>query len=243
MGQVIEGALQKTTYAALTDLLRQDIVSGRLPAGARVTVAEVASRYGVSQMPVREALQCLQGEGIVTLQPHKGASVLALDEKFVCNIYDLRGAVESLLARLSLPNLTNAAMARLEDLCQQVGLAVEKGDVKLVLAVNSEFHSLLYRHADNPVALEIYNRYAGLMGTLRQKYGVGPGRLIGIAGGLVEVMEAIRAQDADRLGRLLPLQCELAKQDLLRLIAQEQEPQMAKDVDPTTTRLLKASSR
>jgi DNA-binding GntR family transcriptional regulator len=213
---------KSTTTAKLADLLREDIVSGRLPSGSRVTVAEVVAKYGVGQMPVREALQRLQGERIIVLLPNKGARVLSLDEHFVNNIYDLRGAIESLLVRLSLPNLTYAIMARLSEICEQIEGASHVGDVKLVRALNGEFHSLVYRHAGNPVALEIYDRYASLMGTLRKKYGVGPARLPVIAKGLSDVHAAIRAQDGERAGKLVALQCELAKEDLLGLMAKAQ---------------------
>jgi DNA-binding GntR family transcriptional regulator len=237
-----EGNTQKTTYAALTDLLRQEIVSGKLPAGSRITVADVASRYGVSQMPVREALQCLQGEGIIVLLPHKGARVLSLDAHFVNNMYDLRGATESLLARLALPNLTNAVMTRLDEIWQQIDLAAKNGDEKGLLALNGEFHRLLYHHADNPIALEIYNHYSGLMGTLRQKYGEGPGRLEEISAGLAEVLDALRAQDAERLSRLSLHICEQAKKDILNLMEQDHKIQMENNPDLTTLRLLKSAT-
>lgn len=237
-----EGNIQKTAYAALTDLLRQEIVSGKLPAGSRITVADVASRYGVSQMPVREALQCLQGEGIVVLLPHKGARVLSLEAHFVNNMYDLRGAIESLLARLALPNLTNAVMTRLDEIWQLIDLAAKNRDEKGLLALNGEFHRLLYRHADNPIALEIYNHYSGLMGTLRQKYGEGPGRLAEISAGLAEVLDALRAQDAERLSRLSLHICEQAKKDILNLMEQDHKIQMENNPDLTTLRLLKSAT-
>jgi DNA-binding transcriptional regulator YhcF (GntR family) len=142
---------QKTITAKLTELLRDDIVSGRLPSGSRVTVADVAARYGVGQMPVREALQRLQGERIIVLLPNKGARVLSLDEQFVNNIYDLRGAIESLLMRLAVPNLTNAIMARLAAICGEIDRAARTDDAKVVRALNGEFHRLVYRHAGNPV--------------------------------------------------------------------------------------------
>lgn len=242
MSALTESPLQKTTYAALTDLLREEIVSGRLPAGSRLTVDEVASRYGVSHMPVREALQRLQGEGLIVLLPHKGARVVSIDAQLVNDIYNLRGAIESLLARLSLPNLTNASIARLDDLFRQFVEAAENRDEKLVFALNAEFHSLLYRHANNPVALEIYDRYAGLMRALRGKYGIGPGRLSERVAGLSEVLDALHAQDEERLGKEMELQCELAKKDLLSLMVQEREAQMADNADPTTARLLRSAS-
>ena len=237
-----KGASKTTTYAVLTDILRQEIVSGNLPEGSRITVAEVTARYNVSQMPVREALQCLQGEGIVVILPNKGARVLSLDRHFVNNVYDLRGAVESLLARLALPNLTNAVMARLEEIWQKIDQAAKAGDEKLLLSLNTEFHQLLYRHADNPIAFEIYNRYRGLMGTLRQKYGEGPGRLEEIAAGLAEVLSALKAQDAERLSALSQQMCEQAKKDILKLMEQEQQTLAENYPDSTTMRLLKSAA-
>ena len=242
MNVTSDGSIKQTTYEALTDLLREEIVSGKLPAGSRITVADVASRYNVSQMPVREALQRLQGEGIVILLPHKGARVLSLDAHFVNNMYDLRGAIESLLARLALPNLTNAAMARLEELWQQIDQAAQDGDEKLLLALNGEFHRLLYRHADNPLALEIYNHYSSLMGTLRQKYGEGPGRLAEISAGLAETLLALRAQDAEQLSRLSLDICDRAKKDILNLMEQDRKIQTENNPDLTTLRLLKSGA-
>jgi DNA-binding GntR family transcriptional regulator len=237
-----DGSPKKTTSEALADLLRDEIVSGKVPAGSRITVADVASRYNVSQMPVREALQRLQGEGIVILLPHKGARVLSLDARFVNNMYDLRGAVESLLGRLALPNLTNAAMTRLEAIWQQIDQAAKNGDEKLLLALNGEFHRLLYRHANNPLALEIYNHYSGLMGTLRQKYGEGPGRLVEISAGLAELLLALRAQDAEQLSRLSLIICDQAKKDILNLMRQDHEIQTGNNPDLTTLRLLKSAA-
>jgi DNA-binding GntR family transcriptional regulator len=236
--------VQATITARLTELLRDDIVSGRLPSGSRVTVADVAARYGVGQMPVREALQRLQGERIIVLLPNKGARVLSLDEQFVNNMYDLRGAIESLLMRLAVPNLTNAIMARLATICGEIDKAARAGDVTLVRALNGEFHRLVYRHADNPVALEIYDRYASLMGTLREKYGISPARLPVITQGLFDVMEAIRAQEAEEAGRLVSLHCSQAKKDLLDLMAnarKEHGPGVPESADPHPSRTLTAN--
>ena len=51
--------------------IREDIVSGQLPFGARVTIDELATRYGVSHMPIREALRELHGEGLVMMEPNR----------------------------------------------------------------------------------------------------------------------------------------------------------------------------
>src|SRR6266508_1850881 len=107
------------TYAALRDVLRAEILSGKIPAGTRLTTASLVERFGFSQMPVREALQALHGEGLIEIQPHRGAGVLPLDITRVRNIYDLRAAIEGLLVRLAVPNLTNAALSQLAQIQQE----------------------------------------------------------------------------------------------------------------------------
>lgn len=227
----------------LTELLREEIVSGRIPAGSRLTVEEVATRYGVSAMPVREALQRLQGEGIIVLVPHRGARVVSLDENLVGNIYDLRGAVEALLARLSLPNLTNAAMARLEELHHQFLGAAAADDAERAFTINADFHHVLYKHANNAVALEIYDRYAGLLGALRRRYGIGPGRLSQRAASLTDVLDALRAKNAERLAKLAQTRCELSKYELLDLMRQEGHAREATSDERAISRLSRSMSR
>ena len=67
--------------------IRDDIVSGALRFGERITMDALASRYGVSHMPVREALRELQGEGLVQIEPNRGARVRSIDSSFVENLF------------------------------------------------------------------------------------------------------------------------------------------------------------
>lgn len=212
-----------TSYEILATTLREEIVSGRLPAGMRLTVEELAERYSVSAMPVRQALQRLQGEGIVALLPHKGARVLSLDRNLVTNIYDLRGAVEALLARNSLPNLTNAALAQLDEYYRAFSHAVEIGDAQQAFAINAKFHRLIYRHAANPMAMDIYDRYAGLLGALRNRYGINMQRLRERVARISATLAALHQKDAKRLGELAELYCEMSKRELLALMEVDQE--------------------
>ena len=66
--------------------IREDIVSGVLGFGERITIDALATRYQVSHMPVREALRELQGEGLVVSEPNRGARVRAIDVNFIDNL-------------------------------------------------------------------------------------------------------------------------------------------------------------
>jgi DNA-binding GntR family transcriptional regulator len=207
------------TYAALRDQLRAEILSGRIPDGTRLTTASLVKRFGFSQMPIREALQALQGEGLVEILPHRGACVVSLNATRVRNIYDLRAALEVLLIRLSLPNLTNAAMKKLSQIHSEFKDAVAKEDIDLLFSVNSDFHDMIYRHADNDDALLIYRRYARLLGGLRGKYAYSKLRLKQMIHEHEDILHALRAQDEERLERVARLHVEGAKVDLLERMA------------------------
>lgn len=202
-------------YAHIRDTIRSEIMGGRLQPGTRLTIASLVERFGISQMPVREALQALEGEGLLTILPHRGATVLSLDEKRVVNIYRVRGAVEGLLARLSLPNLTNAAMKEIAVVHRELSAVLADGNQDAIFPLNTRFHNLIYRHADNPEALAIYNHYAGLLGALRDRFGFGALRMRQIAEEHEEIVVSLRMQDEDRLEAVIRLHMEGAKDDLV----------------------------
>ena len=93
------GELTATIYARVCDALRSAILSGHFTPGQRLKMSDLTTRFRVSPTAIREALQQLQGEGLITIFPHRGASVRSVDKRFVSNIYDLRFAIENMLIR------------------------------------------------------------------------------------------------------------------------------------------------
>ena len=75
--------------ASLYQLIREDIIEGRLAANERLVVTDLARRHGTSTNPVREALQLLRGEGFVIFVPNRGARVRPIDQDFVRDIYEI----------------------------------------------------------------------------------------------------------------------------------------------------------
>ena len=90
--------LGRTNYQRVRDIIRNDIITGQFQAGARLKISELVERYGLSAMPIREALQQLQGEGLVVLSANKGASVRRIDERFLWQGYEVRKALEAYFA-------------------------------------------------------------------------------------------------------------------------------------------------
>src|ERR1700760_1140384 len=97
----------------LYEALRQAILEGDYKFGTRLKIDEIARRYGVSHMPVRQALPQLEGEQLVTTPRNRGASVRAIDAEFVGNTYDVVIPLEALLTRRATERMTPQALERL----------------------------------------------------------------------------------------------------------------------------------
>lgn len=202
-------------YARVRDQLRQEILGGVFAAGARLKIADLAGRYGVSQMPVREALQQLQGEGLVLIEPNKGARVRKVDEAFIVNVYEIFGALEGLLIRRATPLLSAADLRQSRAIEQAFEAAGKQGDLDGSLRQNQLFHHLLYQRAGNAEALEIIERHWGLIDCLRRKHGFGPRRIAAVIDEHRRLLRALEDHDAKTAESLVRDHCAHAREDLV----------------------------
>jgi DNA-binding GntR family transcriptional regulator len=113
----------------LQQLLRADIVAGRIPAGSRLKVSDIITRYGTSTNPAREALHALEGEGLVVITPNRGARVRSIDEDFVNCIFDIRRLIEPYIVRWFTEYATAEDRRGLEAIQNEVHAAAEIGDL------------------------------------------------------------------------------------------------------------------
>ncbi len=121
--------------------LRDEIIGGKLAPGERIMQEELASRFGSSRLPVREALRILESEGLVTLRPNSGAWVAQIDRQECIDIYKIRECVEPLAIAESMPNLRNVDLQRLEGIQAEIDHGT---DVERFLTLDRELHLLTY---------------------------------------------------------------------------------------------------
>ena len=202
-------------YEQVTDIIREKIISGAIPPNTRLTILEVAKEFGVSQMPVREAFQCLQGEGLLKVVPHKGACVLALDPIRVRSFYLIRSVIEGLLARQSVHTMTDSTLETLKKINDQFKTAVENNNLKKITSLNKKFHKSLYRCGEIPEAFDVYKRYEGLLTTLRHKHGFNRKRLEGMVVEHSEILDAVSSKDGSGVENLVKIHIEKAMTDIL----------------------------
>jgi len=205
-------------YEQVRDIIREEIISGVIPANTRLTILQVAKRFNVSQMPVREAFQWLQGEGLVKVIAHKGAYVLGLDPSRIRSFYLVRSVIEGLLGRLSTDNITDSILEKLNQINNRFRAQVEKNNLKKIVSLNKEFHKIMYRCAESPEAFEVYERYEGLLTTLRNKYGFHRERLKGMVVEHSGILKALSSKDAPLVENLVKIHIEKAMGDLLSFI-------------------------
>jgi DNA-binding GntR family transcriptional regulator len=128
----------------LTDLLARElrtaIFDGSLKPGERIGQARVAEQYGTSRIPVREALQLLQAEGLVTLLPHSGARVARLELDELGEIYEIREHLEPFAIARSVPGLSDEQLVELEDLVAQIEAAAEGEELGRWVELDRRFH-------------------------------------------------------------------------------------------------------
>lgn len=124
--------------------LKDEIVEGKIRPGERIAIPDVAKRYKVSGMPVREALNRLHSDGLVEIIPHAGARVTSFDMEKFKEIMMIRYELEALATKLSTPFVDKTIMAKLEQLHAEMGRCLERNEYAQYSKLNKEFHHTIY---------------------------------------------------------------------------------------------------
>ncbi|MFC4591884.1 GntR family transcriptional regulator [Sphaerisporangium corydalis] len=141
----------ESAAARITGSLRRRMLTGELKPGHPLSQSRVAAEYGVSRIPVRDALQTLAAEGLIDLGAFtavvRGLSIDELQE-----LYELREIIEPVLTRLAVPNVGRAEIAMMTALHQEMLADIPATEW---LAANARFHALVYRCADRTRMIEL----------------------------------------------------------------------------------------
>lgn len=142
----------------LAEFLREEIVSGRLAPGERLTEQALAERCQVSRVPLREAFRILNAEGLIVLSPHRGASVAALSTADLVDLFEARAAIEAHACALAAGSATEAELAPLHRIVGDMRGAVVAGDITRYYALANDFHTGLIAASRNAVLLRMYEQ-------------------------------------------------------------------------------------
>jgi DNA-binding GntR family transcriptional regulator len=206
---------ERSHYRRVAARLREDILAGVWRPDVRLKVRDLAVHYGVSPAPVRESLQHLQGEGLVVMEPHRGARVRPLDEHLIINIFDVREALESFLTEIFAATTSPHQIAALEELQAQHDEAVSRDDYLTAFGINGRFHLLINGAARNPEALAVIDRHLSLTRALRLECGFTKQRMQTIQREHHKLIECLCAGDAAGARRAAALHVRSSRDDLV----------------------------
>ena len=212
------------TYLRLRDQIREDIVGGIWQLGSHVTLAELSSHYQVSNNPVREALLQLQGEGVVEMRMHRGAVIPAVDERYIDDLYRVRGALQVMLAGDAARKISADQIVRLKSFAEAHESAAASGDVVASVNANRVLHRFLDGIADNALAIGIIESRSSLVDAFRRAHGYGHGRLDLVVEQHRKLLRAVIKRDPERAARAALEHTESSRQDLLTLVRSAARP-------------------
>nr|WP_222933512.1 GntR family transcriptional regulator [Pseudomonas fragi] len=144
--------------SVIEETLRNAILDGRLPCGTAIRQEALAQLFGVSRMPVREALRQLEAQGLLQVVQYKGAVVAPLIEDDSLETYELRQLLEAQALRLSVPLLSNEDFEEAEGYIEALEVETDFGKIG---TLNRQFHQALYGKAQNKKLLALIE--AGLI--------------------------------------------------------------------------------
>ncbi|MBD2593716.1 GntR family transcriptional regulator [Nostoc sp. MBR 210] len=138
---------QRSTPDLIADALREAILRGIFQEGQSLRQDEIATQFGVSRIPVREALRQLEAEGLVTLHLNRGAMVSVLTAAEAQEICEIRSALEVQAIQLAIPKFSTADLEKAALILETTDQTTDAG---LLAQLNWEFHAALYTSAERP---------------------------------------------------------------------------------------------
>ena len=196
--------VQSSSLPALVHAeIEQLILRGELAVGQRVNESELATRFGTSRGPIREALRVLEEARLVRSEKHRGVFVREISVAEADEIYDVREVLDQLIGERVAERATPAQLGELKTVVAEMDAATGRQDVKRYHALNLKFHDLLVDFAGNARLTESYRLLTKELLLFRLR-GLQDGG--GFAVSNTEhkaVVKAIASGDAVRAGQLL----------------------------------------
>lgn len=145
---------KRTLGEKVYDRLKELIMDGELERGTKITETSIAKMFDVSPTPVREAFRKLASDGLIEVASWKGVIVKGIEQKDLLEIYECREALEGMVGKLAVRNITK------EDIDILEGILERCNDVKtpeILIELNTEFHNELLRIAKNERLSKLLN--------------------------------------------------------------------------------------
>jgi len=193
--------------------LRQRIIERELKPGQKIVISEIAKEFGISEIPVREAIKKLESEGLVKFTPHVGAMVNAIAGDEFLEIYLMRIELEALATKLSAEHMKVEDIAELKGFVEKAEQAIEEGRIDLLGSLNKSFHLKIYR-----TIVDLWEKFE----LMKCVFAYVPERAVPSWGEHKIIVEALEQRDAERAAKLVRQQKNRTKRALEKILSSKQ---------------------
>ncbi|HZS91342.1 MAG TPA: GntR family transcriptional regulator [Chloroflexota bacterium] len=193
-----EALWQRVVYA-----MRRAIVIGELEPGTHLKEPALAQHFGVSRLPVREAIAQLEREGLVRSEPRRGAFVVGVTEQAISDIYECRLLLETCALRRAAERIDEQGVAALAALIDRMDTGVAAGQVQVVAASDMAFHRLIIDLSGSRALVTAWEPLTPLIETALGIAEATVPDLPTAVGGHRGILFALQQRDGDEAARLM----------------------------------------
>lgn len=210
----------QTLRESIADALRASIMQGHLKPGSRISEPALATQFGISRTPVREAFRQLDSEGFLRVIPRRGARVAPLTERDVREFYEIKAVLESYAARQAADRITDKEIDKMELVNNQMEEAHGRQDFKRLFRLHNEFHEIFIRASGNEELLQLtrslvakFQRFRILLTISGKSEGSFPQHR--------EIIQAFRERNMEKAARLVAENAIFGKEVVISKILSE----------------------
>ncbi len=190
-------------HTELLNRLRDLIIQGDLPQGTKVPERELCERYGVSRTPMREALKVLAVEGLVWLEPNRGAWVNKITIEELEEVFPVMGALEALSGELACVHISDAQIAAIRNLHLKMLEHYQARNLSGYFQVNQAIHEAILLAANNSELATMYNSLAARVRRARYLANMTDKRWARAVDEHEQILEALENRKGSQLAKIL----------------------------------------
>lgn len=194
--------LRRTLHDEVLERLRDMIIEGRLEPGQRLNEGQLGLQLGVSRTPLREAIKTLASEGLVEIQPAKGALVRKFSARDLFQILEVLKSLEQLGGRLAC-QASDSTVDAIHDLHKRMMALYATRERLEYFKLNQAIHTAIVAASDNAVLIEMHGTLQSRIKRLRFIGNEGPAKWAGAVAEHEEMMAALLKRDADALAETI----------------------------------------
>lgn len=194
---------RRTLHEEVLERLRDMIIEGRLEPGQRINEGQIGAQLGVSRTPLREAIKTLVSEGLVEIQPAKGAVVRKFTARDLYQVLEVLKSLEQLGGRMACGQGSDASIEAIHALHKRMLVLYETRERLEYFKLNQAIHSAIVAASGNTVLMEMHETLQARIKRLRFIGNEGPVKWAGAVAEHEDMMAALLKRDAGALSEAI----------------------------------------